>query len=78
MGVKIPNGAFKSNFIRDPNIPVLKTKMYVDGKRFTVYFSRAIVPQSHQHCTECKGTGLFIIDVIEKDLNEKITEYKFQ
>lgn len=78
VGVKVQHGTFDIDFKRDPNVPVYKSRMYANGKPFTVYFSRAIIPKAHQHCTECKGTGLFIIDVLEKDLGEKITEYNFR
>lgn len=76
MPKKIENEGYKTNFKRDKNSPVLKTKNYVSTQPFTIYFSRAIVPPTQQYCKTCQGTGLFIIDIIAKDLKEEITKYK--
>ena len=77
VGPKPMSGTFPE-FKRDPNLPVYKTKLNHNGKPFTVYFSRAIIPESHDHCKYCKGTGLFIFDYTTTDEGYGIKEYNFR
>lgn len=77
VGVKIPRGPFEPTFKRDPNVPVYKTKLNHNGEQFTVYFSRALIGKEQQHCTECKGTGLFLINVAQYVMKQEVTEYNF-
>jgi len=68
-GVDIPN--FKSN----SDIPTLKIKVKHNTKFFPVYVRRAIVPEAHEHCTECGGSGLFITTA-DYDMSNRKREYK--
>ena len=51
------------------------TKVYSDGDWFTGFVSRVLVPEGRQHCTQCRGTGLFMMnDIVESN----IKEYQFK
>ena len=61
-GVKVKRGPLDLSFERDPNLPVLKAKVYTDeGEEAIAYFSRAVIPEAQQHCTTCRGTGLHLM-----------------
>jgi hypothetical protein len=49
------------DYMRDKNLPVLKSYKYRVSALFDVgYFSRAVIPEAHEHCKICLGTGLQI------------------
>lgn len=58
-GVKrIPHN-FVAKFNRNSTLPLLRADLYSNTNKFTAYFSRALIPEAHQHCKKCDGTGLF-------------------
>lgn len=75
VGVKIPRGPFDANFNRDSKSPTYRITVFTERESFYGYFSRAIVPEAHQHCKECRGTGLFMLSGI---FDSDIAEYTFK
>lgn len=60
VGNKRTHPPFEVVFIRDPDAPAYKASVTDDGERFTAHFSFALIPSdAQQHCTSCKGSGLF-------------------
>ena len=60
VGNEITRGPFLPNFERDPDKTTTQTKLYYNNRPFTAHVSKAKMPDAHQYCTECKGSGLFI------------------
>lgn len=70
VGKEQMRGMFEPTFKRDGRRQVYQMNAYVSKigwKNF--YISQASIPEAHQHCNDCLGTGLFMT-VIQKDIGE--------
>lgn len=65
-GNNIEVDTLEITFLRDSEAPLYKTTLNFDGEEFSAHFSHAVIPELHQQCKTCKGTGLFMISQLQK------------
>jgi hypothetical protein len=46
-------------FKRDQNDDPIKTSMSINCSKVNVQFSQAFIPEAHERCNSCAGTGLY-------------------
>jgi len=61
-------------FERDKTLSALKLPLYIGQETIDIFFARSIIPEAHEHCKECNGTGLYMYD----ELDQKPTEVKIE
>lgn len=79
VGADTPRGPFEPVFFNDLDKPVYGARIYTENKGwFYAYFSQAKIPEAHQPCSNCRGTGLHMFTQMSPDGKMGLTVHNFQ